>query len=149
LTEGAPFPDWNNVNLAPLALVVGWRGSGNSVEVYRIPTNRDVANSLAISCRVAVDRLAGMEPMFWTVESASEIEEYLYVGRDKLDSGSALIDALNVATYDVLSAEELPGKSLLFYAMVTGTGDRRLIFLRKYDSRGFPMRGRAVAQRDM
>jgi hypothetical protein len=135
LTEDAPISDWNNVNLAPLQLVVGWRGSGDSVEVYRVPTNRDVADGLAIGCRAAVDRLTRMEPKFWTVESASEVEEYLYVGRDKLDSGSALIDALNVSTYDVLSAEELPSKSLLFYAMVTGTGDRRLIFLRKQSPR--------------
>lgn len=131
MPDETSFPNWSNVDLAPLALVVGWRTSGDSTEVHRVPTNRDVADSLALGCRSAVNRLSASEQRVWTAESASEAEEYLYINRDKLDSGSALIDALSAATYDVLSAAELPRRTLLFYAMVTGTGDRRLIFLRK------------------
>lgn len=131
MSDESTFPDWSNADLAPLALVVGWRTSAESTKVQRVPTNRDVADSLALGCRAAVNRLHASEPRVWTAESASEAEEYLYVKRDKLDSGSALIDSLSAATYDVMSAAELPQKSLLFYAMITGTGGRRLVFLRK------------------
>lgn len=131
MSDAIVFPDWSNIDLSSLLLLVGWRVSGDTVEVRRVPLNRDVADHLALGCRTAVDKLNVLEPMAWTVESASEAEEYLFVQREKLDSGSSIIEGLSAASYDVLSADELPKKSLLFYAMVAGIGDNRVVFLRK------------------
>lgn len=51
--------------------------------------------------------------------------------REKLDPESQIVKALSSTRIGELSAKELPSKSLLFYAIAAGSGDDRLIFLRK------------------
>lgn len=132
MTDEVKLPNWKRrIDLAPLSLLVGWTGHGSKVEVRTVKMAEAVGDALAKSCELAVGQLRSKEGRLWTPESADELEEYLYAPRAKLDPQSQVLQALTPEKFDELSAKEIPSKSLLFYAIVAGSGDDRLIFLRK------------------
>lgn len=131
VTEEVKLPDWTTrIDLAPLSLLVGWT-AGSKIEVRRVKMTQAVGDALAKACDLAVGQLRSKQGRLWTPEAADEIEEYLYAPKSKLDPRSQVLAALNLSTFTEMSAQELPSKSLLFYALLAGTGDKKLIFLRK------------------
>ncbi|MEH1130315.1 hypothetical protein [Micromonospora sp. CPCC 206061] len=130
---------WNltTVDTKRIELVVARRMGKDGIAPATIPINRDVGDELRgivtdIVDRMNEDKLAGRQ---WSAETSWETDEYQIVSRDKLDPDNPVLTALESTAIPDMSPENLRDPSLLLYAIVAGSGDNRLLFIRKTNPR--------------
>jgi hypothetical protein len=124
---------WSNASAeGALTLVVGWRAGRKKLDGGWIELTDDVASSLRGVAQAAMAELASREPKVYSFESHLEPEEFFTVPQTLLEYGNELL-ALVRSSSDLqkITASQLPGRPLLFYASVIGNEpETRTAFVR-------------------
>jgi hypothetical protein len=120
-----------------IELVVARRKTKHGIAAATIPINRDVGDELRgivteVVDRVTEDRLTGRH---WSAETSWENDEYQIVPRHKLDPDNPVLTALESPAIPDMSPDSLRDPTLLLYAIVAGSGDNRMLFIRKTNPR--------------
>jgi hypothetical protein len=113
---------WSNASAeGALTLVVGWRVGRKKVDGGWVELTEEVANSLREVAQGALAALGEREPKAYSVDSHLEPEEFFTVPEPLLEYGNELVTLVRSgADLQKITAAQLPGRPLLFYASVIG-----------------------------
>lgn len=113
---------WSNASAdGALTLVVGWRAGRKRLDGGWIELTEDVANSLRGIAQAAMAALAAREPKAYSVDSHLEPEEFFTVPETLLEYGNELLTLVRSGSdLQKITASQLPGRALLFYASIIG-----------------------------
>lgn len=128
-------PDWSQLGLESLSLIVGWRTGSTRIATARVPTSGEVAEELRDVCSDTLQLLSNLDHRQWYPDAGQDSHEYLLASLSQLGEDSEVLRAVRETEWDVLGADTLPSRNLLFYALVAGPSNRRITFLRKYNPR--------------
>ncbi|UJW33640.1 hypothetical protein L3Q67_07710 [Saccharothrix sp. AJ9571] len=80
-------------------------------------------------------RVDELEERPWDPDAAAESDEYLLASIEQLGDDSEVLRTVQAEEFDVLNAKNLPDREFLFYAMIAGPKDHRIVFIRKFNLR--------------
>lgn len=115
-----------------LTLVVGWR-VGRRIEGGRVEVTEEVAAHLRATAELAASDVTAREPKEYAADAHLEEEEIFVVPADDLEYENDLVAIVRAGTgLRRITAADLPGRRLLFYASVIGNDpEARTAFVRK------------------
>lgn len=132
-----------DVPVNEVQLLVGYRSiEGVSVGQVPLGADADLQKGIREVCSTALEEAKNRTAGPWTAESGWERDEARVVQLVQLDEASVVRAALEKREYAELTAKDLDGLSLHFYAFVLGTqpavgeDDSRLLLLKKRDPKG-------------
>jgi len=128
------LPNWSDFRPLNLHLLVGWEGSTHKVQVRRVPVSAHVASDLLTPVVSTLDYLKVGVAIQYSPETELRDLEYGVVSREQLDLESSIIRGVESILPAEIETTEWE-KPLLFYALVVGEPNQRLIFVRRSNPR--------------
>ena len=137
-------PDFGRVDLerGGLGLVVAWRTGANTIQIGQINVSPQVAEQLRINVRNFVEGVDQREPRAYATEGALEPEEFFAIPAGLVtDNLRILARSRSLADLDLVTANDIRRRNLLFYAVVIGPPDDAAVFISKSNPSRIAQRG--------
>jgi hypothetical protein len=125
-----------------LALVVAWRTGAASIRLGQLNVSTDVATVLRNNCRRFLAELEEREARQYAPEGQLEPEEFFAIAADLVTDHLGIVHgARAVAELDLMTANDLRRRNLLFYAVVIGESPNESLFISKSNPSRIAHRG--------
>jgi hypothetical protein len=135
--EGETVADWHpnaqgvDVQDGPLALVVAWR-SGRRLRYGQVNITGPVAEDLRQQAVRFLAELEGRDARNFAPEGQLEPEEFYAIPIAEVVDAYGILDACRRgAELDLVAADQLRRRALVFYAVVIGVADDAVVFISK------------------